>query len=323
MSERLYLAEACGVDPHANLALEECLLDVAARGARVLYLWQNARTVVIGRNQNALDECDLAALSADGGKLARRLSGGGAVYHDLGNLNFTFLVPAELWDLDAQVEVLMRALRRLGIDAERSGRNDLTIGGRKFSGHAFYHRGDASYHHGTLMVDVEAEPLGRYLSVSPLKLGAKGVSSVRSRVVNLVEVAPGITVEGLRRELAASFGEVFGGTAEPLPDDAVDAAVLAERCERYRSDAWLLRDVRTFERSRSARFAWGTVRMDWTTEGGRIADAALWSDGLDADLLERIPAELIGMTATAEGVAERLRCIGAASDMADDLASLF
>ena len=152
MIERISVIDADGTDPYRNIALEECLLHDVRPGQCILYLWQNQRTVVLGRNQNALDECDVTALERDGGHLARRLSGGGAVYHDLGNLNFTFLVPTADYDQRAQTETILGAVRAMGVDAMRTGRNDLVVDGRKFSGHAYYHTGDKSYHHGTLMV---------------------------------------------------------------------------------------------------------------------------------------------------------------------------
>ena len=322
MASQLAIFTPGGVDPYVNLAREECLLDFAAEGAVALCLWRNERTVVIGRNQNASDECDLAALEADGGRLARRLSGGGAVYHDLGNLNFTFAVPADGWDLGLQTETILGALARLGIAAERNGRNDLTVDGRKFSGHAYYHRGDASYHHGTLMVDVDTGPLSRYLRPSPLKFAGKGVASVRSRVMNLAEAEPSLTTGKLAEALAQSFAQAYGGEPQVLDDEALGADVLAERAERMRSRAWLLRESDPLENSRMARFGWGTVRFDWSAEGGRIVRAALWSDGLDADLIEAIPAALERISATAEGIRARLACLGAPSGMAHDIASL-
>ena len=180
MIRQLKLYRGEGYDPYRNLAVEQHLLETVEDGCCVLYLWQNQNTVVIGRNQNAWKECRTTQLQEDGGHLARRLSGGGAVFHDLGNLNFTFLVRDEDYDLDRQLSVIAVACQALGVGTERSGRNDLLAGSRKFSGSAFYHNMGRSYHHGTLLVNVDMDKLGRYLNPSPAKLRAKGVDSVRS-----------------------------------------------------------------------------------------------------------------------------------------------
>ena len=209
MIERLLVCRSRSFDPYENLALEEALLNRVGEGELILYLWQNERTVVIGKNQNPWKECRTALLAEEGGHLARRLSGGGAVFHDLGNLNFTFLMPAQDYDLPRQLTVIQRACRSLGIPAERSGRNDLLADGRKFSGNAFYKHNGKAYHHGTLMVDVDLDRVQRYLSPSKAKLAAKGVESVRSRVVNLREFVPTLTVEQLADALIAALAEVY------------------------------------------------------------------------------------------------------------------
>ena len=204
-------------DPFLNLAREEWLLFHAKEGDILLYLWQNERTVVIGRNQDAFTECDLAALERDGGHLARRLSGGGAVYHDLGNLNFTFLHRGAQ-DVPRHLAVIRRALEVFGIRAEISGRNDLTAGGAKFSGSAYYRSGDFACHHGTLLVRTDLDALQRYLTPDRQKLAAKGVASVRSRVTDLTTLCPSLTVSALRKALEASFEIEYGQRAERLPE---------------------------------------------------------------------------------------------------------
>ena len=322
MITRCSIYETGGVDPHVNLAREECLLEALEPGEAILYLWQNERTVVIGRNQNAYDECSVENLEADGGYLARRISGGGAVYHDLGNLNFTFILPTAEWDLDRQTDVLLRAMRALHIRAERTGRNDLTVDGRKFSGHAYYHHGGKSFHHGTVMVYVDPEDLARYLTVSPLKLGSKGVASARSRVMNLVDIKPDLDIDDLKEELVGGFQTVFGSLVEPFAQERFDAASLAEKTARHRSREWLLREQIELDTTRHARLDWGTVRIDFSAPQGVITKAMLWSDGLDADELEAVPAALAGAELDLGAIAGRLESVCPNRAMARDIASV-
>ena len=188
-------------------------------GSIVLYLWRNAQTVVIGRNQNCWRECNVHLLEAEGGHLARRLSGGGAVYHDLGNLNFTFLVHHEDYDTERQVEVIRQALLPLGLDVVKSGRNDLLIDGKKFSGNAFYRTGDRCYHHGTLLIDTDKDVMARYLRVSPNKMKSKGVKSTKSRVINLVDKVPSLTAMDLVPRLKRAADEVYGFEFAPWSFD--------------------------------------------------------------------------------------------------------
>ena len=192
-------------NPYKNLALEEYLLKQVGETEVILYLWQNEKTIVIGKNQNPWKECKVAELEANGGRLVRRLSGGGAVFHDLGNLNFTFLATKENINVEKQLEVIVRAVNHLGISAEKSGRNDITVEGRKFSGNAFYSEGNQSYHHGTILVNVDMSMLSRYLNVSKDKLVSKGVESVRSRVTNLTEYNVDLDIQRMKEVLIHSL----------------------------------------------------------------------------------------------------------------------
>ena len=201
MVNNIFTLVGQGTDPYYNLALEQHLMASVPEDAVILYLWQNRNTVVIGRNQNPWGECRTTALEEDGGLLARRMSGSGAVYHDLGNLNFTFLASRENYDLNKQLSVITAACAQLGIPAQVSGRNDLTADGRKFSGNAFYESAGRACHHGTLLVDADLEKLGKYLMPSKAKLQAKGVDSVRARVANLKEFSPELTVETMKNAL--------------------------------------------------------------------------------------------------------------------------
>lgn len=289
MIHSLSMIRATRTDPRENLAVEEYLLRRVRPGQCILYLWQNQRTVVIGRNQQAENECRIRKLEADGGHLVRRLSGGGAVYHDLGNLNFTFLVQKDDFDVKKQTEVILRAVQMAGIQAEKNGRNDLTIAGQKFSGHAYYRTGNQCYHHGTLMVAVDVAPLAEYLMVSPLKLQAKGVKSVRSRVVNLREFCPDLTIELLCQYLTEAFSQVYDLPVQELAVEHLDQEALAEGKTRFSDPDWIYGDCRPLEVSREAKFDWGVLRLDFTPENGVIREVSLWSDGLEADFLSRIP----------------------------------
>ena len=323
MLRNLYVIDTRDTDPRHNLALEEYLLRRVKPGQCILYLWQNQRTVVIGRNQHASNECRIQALEADGGHLVRRLSGGGAVYHDLGNLNFTFLVPTDCYDLEKQTEAILRAVRSLGIPAEKNGRNDLTVEGGKFSGHAYYRTGDQCYHHGTLMVAVDLAPLEKYLNVSPLKLQAKGVKSVRARVVNLRDFRPGLTMEELRRALITAFGQVYGLPVQPLSEGELDADALAQGIARFSDPAWIYGDSQPLQVSRQALFDWGILRLDYSQDRGKITQAALWSDGLEADFLSRVPEALKGCPRQRDALRQTLLALpGAEGDLVESVLTL-
>ena len=286
MIDRLQLYTSDGLDPYRNLAIEQHLLETVEGGCCLLYLWQNRSTVVIGRNQNAWAECRTALLSGEGGRLARRLSGGGAVYHDLGNLNFTFLVNTGDYDLDRQLSVIQTACRMLGVETERSGRNDLLADGRKFSGNAFYHHEGRSYHHGTLLVDVDTDRMGRYLSPSKAKLESKGVESVRSRVVNLKELNPAITVDALKTALFAAFSKVYG--LETAPYDAIDEARIAELTAHYASDAWLFGQRIPFTFRCERRFSWGGIELQLSVDRGVVQDARVYTDDMNHETAQTL-----------------------------------
>ena len=322
MITKIFIYNAQGTDPHENLAAEKALMDALAPGEAMLYLWQNLNTVVIGKNQNAWLECRTSLLSDEGGKLARRLSGGGAVYHDLGNLNFTFLMCKEDYDLDKQVAVIQKACELAGIRAEKSGRNDLLAEGKKFSGNAFYQDKIHAYHHGTLMVDVDKEKLGRYLSPPKAKLQAKGVASVRSRVVNLKELSPALTIDGMRRNMEIAFQEVYGMTAIPfIPDDAMTAKI-KELKELYGSWDYLYGAPLAFTFSCEEKFDWGYVGLQIDAKGGVINDVQINTDAMDWTLPELITKALKGCRFETEAMVYALRQAFLPADVCEDLCSL-
>lgn len=306
MIRQLKLFRGEGHNPYRNLAVEQRLLETVEEGCCVLYLWQNENTVVIGRNQNAWKECRTTKLQRDGGHLARRLSGGGAVFHDLGNLNFTFLCRDEDYDLGRQLSVIAEACRVLGVETERSGRNDLLADGRKFSGSAFYHHDGRSYHHGTLLVNANMDAMARYLRPSPAKLAAKGVDSVRARVVNLSELRPDLTVETLAGQLPSAFSRVYGLPAEAMTAGELDGIAVDALTERNRSWVWLFGAPLPCQFSCQDRFPWGEIQVNLQVDRGLVTGVAVFSDAMDWSLGRQLEEALTGSPFTLPDLRRRV-----------------
>ena len=322
MIHSLFIYNAQGTDPHENLATEKVLMDAMQPGQAMLYLWQNLNTVVIGKNQNAWLECRTSLLEEEGGRLARRLSGGGAVYHDLGNLNFTFLMCKEDYDLDKQIEVIKQACALAGILAEKSGRNDLLADGRKFSGNAFYQDKVHAYHHGTLMVDVDKEKLGRYLSPPKAKLQAKGVASVRSRVVNLKELSPTLTIDAMAKHMTRAFQQVYGLKAEPFQLSEDMANEVRRLKAVYSSWDYLYGAPLSFTFSCEEKFDWGYVGLQLDAKGGIVQEVGINTDAMDWTLPETIAKALKGCRFDTDSIVYALRQAFLPADICEDLCAL-
>jgi len=282
-------------DPWRNLAIEEYLLNSIKENQCILYLWQNQNTVVIGKNQNPWRECQTKLLEEEGGKLARRISGGGAVFHDLGNLNFTFLVDRKFYDLERQLKVILTAVNSLGISAQFSGRNDLVVDGRKFSGNAFCFRTMGAFHHGTILVNADIKNLGRYLQVSKEKIRSKGVKSVQARVINLKEYNTSLSIPIMAQALIKSFGEIYGGNPAVVEgEDGMEAKILQELYEKNSSWQWRYGESPCFDIEIENRFSWGGVEIGLKLQNARIEKATVYSDAMDEEFISMIPDALNG-----------------------------
>jgi len=289
MKNLLYISSSA--DGWRNLAVDEWLLDHLEEDAFLLSFYVNENAVIIGRNQNPWKECGLDAMARDGVQLVRRVTGGGAVYHDAGNLNYSLIAGRSRYDQDEQYELILRALRSLGLPCERSGRNDLLAGGRKFSGSAFCQRGNIRQHHGTLLVNAALDRLPRYLQPDPRKLQAKGVESVRGRVCNLGSFRPGLRVEKVREALIETYRAALGPFESWSPDAA---AGLAPYEEKHRSWEWRMGKTPAFDLELERRFPWGGVQLLFTLREGRVASLETYTDALDERLPERLRARLTG-----------------------------
>lgn len=326
MMKQIYYYESLQNIPYDNIALEEYLLMNVQPDECILYLWQNKHTVVIGRNQNVWKECKTAELEADRGYLARRLSGGGAVFHDLGNLNFTFLARKANYNVERQLEVILRAVQKLGIKAEKSGRNDITVNGAKFSGNAFYSTKDYCYHHGTVLFNVDKDNLSKYLNVSKAKLQSKGVSSVRSRIANLRDFNPDITLEQLREKMIEAFGEVYGFAPQKLEESRLDKAAIQALSEKFSSRDWLYGAPIKFSYEVSKRFDWGEIELQMEIGNGKVLNTAVYSDSLHPHFISAIPDALNGTLFSSSALANAIDAIsledGVPPILVDDIKNL-
>ena len=292
---QILVSDQC--DPFLNRAVEQYLTDGQENGRVTLYLWKNQRTVVIGHNQNPYSECNVQLLLEEGGHLMRRGTGGGAVYHDLGNINFSFIVDKRLYDVTKQLSVIQDALRSYGLETEISGRNDLTYQGRKFSGNAFGKGQRNHLHHGTILIKTDGAMMQRYLIVDKAKLLKNGVKSVASRVINLSEAVPQLTSENIKQPLMASFEKVYDGQAETLDFDTLinNPEVQAIR-EHISSHDFLFGRWEQFKTTKKARFPWGGVEISLKIDEAQsiITEAQIASDCLEPETISQAEVLLRG-----------------------------
>ena len=274
-------------NPYLNLAVESNLLDNFIPNTVCLFLWKNKQTVVIGTNQNPYSECDVESLLNEGGFLARRRTGGGAVYHDLGNLNFSFVADKNIYDVKRQMQVIQKALLNFNLETEVSGRNDITYQGRKFSGNAFAKTKHQGLHHGTILIKTDSERLQKYLKVKPAKLHKHGVKSVASRVINLSEVA-NITSDNIIPHLIKAFEDVYQNTATVINFDDLCNEDAIRLSQHIGSEEYLFGKWKEFHTNKSATFDWGSIDIDLDIdeENGIIKDINIASDSLEPASIE-------------------------------------
>ena len=235
------------LDPFWNLAVEEWILDGHLTELPVLMLWQSHRSVVLGKNQNPWRECDLGALRDNEVQLARRVSGGGAVFHDQGNLNFSLFVSRDSYKRDEPFELVLKALEHLGIFAQRMGSTSIGVAGRKVSGNAFCLRRNVAMHHGTLLIDADLPVLQSCLRRPEWVIDSHAVASEPLPVVNLKTLEPNLTIDQVGMSLATAFSHWAAG--EPTVrdvDTVVDPEGLELLASRQRSWEWVYGNTPAF-----------------------------------------------------------------------------
>ena len=292
-------------DPAYNLALEEVM--AAQADAPFAMLWRNRPAVILGRNQNACREFDAAYAREHGVAVVRRMTGGGAVYHDLGNLNYSMFAfgtdaNSRYADFAPFAGPVLSVLRSLGVAAEFSGRNDILVDGRKVSGSAKRVHAGRILFHGTLLFDVDFEAMAAVLTPPQAKIEAKGVASVRARVANLSEFLPCLTREAFRQEMERGLLRQFNlNEPLPIPDNWMrEAERIAD--ERYRSWEWNFGESPDFAFERTRRFPCGTVTAHLDIHSGVIRRAAFRGDFFGTDPAEELADALTGCVHRADAI---------------------
>lgn len=269
-------------DPATNLATEQYVFESLPKDRAYFMLWQNDNAIILGKHQNTLAEINDSFVKENNIKVIRRLSGGGAVYHDLGNLNFTFIADAQdknSLDFSLFCQPVVNTLKDLGINAELNGRNDMTIEGKKFSGNSQYIKDGRVLHHGTLLFQSDLSVVEKALTVDPEKIQAKGVKSVRSRITNISDYLKAETaLESFRSLLLNNI--ISKHESEEYILTAQDKAAIESIAEnRYNSWQWNYGHNTQCTMLKKGRVeGCGTVQAHITLKKGLISDVQFFGD---------------------------------------------
>ena len=283
-----YYIESSSTDPSFNLALEQYVFDCMDRAHSYFMLWQNHNSVIVGKHQNTIAEINSAFVNANNISVVRRLSGGGAVYHDLGNLNFTFITGAgsdNSIDFSGFCEPVQKALVSLGVPAVLSGRNDITVDGKKVSGNAQYVKQSRVMHHGTLLYDSNLDVLSQVLNAKGDKIESKGIKSVRSRVTNIRPYMKNdMSVNDFMTALKNHLFNVFNLTEYIISDSEIKEIEKIKK-ETYSRWSWNYGESPAYN-IRKSRYIEGCGNIEVLLDvekGGIINNIAFFGDFFGAD----------------------------------------
>jgi lipoate-protein ligase A len=283
-------------DPRYNLALEEYVTKSLQTDGSIILLWQNAPSVIIGRFQNTVEEINAQYIKANNINVVRRITGGGAVYHDLGNLNFSFIEKTDTQSIDFRKynERIVQALGKLGVKAEHNSRNDIAIDGKKFSGNAQYIYRGKVLHHGTILFNSKLEDVQAALNVNPEKFTSKAVKSVRSRVTNVYDyLDKPVSIKEFKEILLTTL---FNG--HPIKEYQLTASDLEQinklKKEKYDTWEWNYGSSPRFNTSKVQRFSCGKIDVRLEVEKGVILDAKIFGDFFSNANIEELEKLLTG-----------------------------
>ena len=301
-------------NPFFNHAIEEYIIKNIEEDAFIL--WRNRPSILIGRNQNTLTEIDYEYVRQEKIDVVRRLSGGGTVFNDLGNINFTFITKKaqDGSSLSNGFEKfafpVIKALQSLGVNAVFTGRNDITIDEKKFSGNAQYHYKDKTLHHGTLLFSGNLERLAKALKSKPLKLQDKGVKSVRSRVTNISEhLKSPMNVIEFKEYLKKYIMDFHNITEEYVLSENEMAETIKIQKERFESWDWNYGKSPGYNYAKTERFPWGIIEILVSIENGLIKEIKFYGDFFGDKSVEELENILTGMKYDKKEILEELRKI--------------
>lgn len=297
-------------DAYFNLAAEEYVFDRMDRTEEYLLLWQNRNAIVVGKHQNTVEEVNAQYVQEHGVQVVRRLSGGGAVYHDMGNLNFTIIGDAEgnKFNFQKLSQPIVQTLGRMGAEVQFSGRNDLLMDGRKISGNAQFVRGSRLLHHGTLLLHSDLDMISNVLTVKGDKIESKGVKSVRSRVTNINDHAPNITIPDFKALLEETLLKdrdiqhyVFTETDR--------AGITALRENKYSTWEWNYGRSPEYDIRKERRFSGGGVCLYMRVNEGVIQSIRIMGDYFGDGEIEDMENRLVNVKLNEQAVHNALEAV--------------
>ncbi len=240
--KKLFSYKSKSFNPYYNLALEDFFLNYASSNNTetfVIFFWLNSDSIIIGRNQCVLNECNIELIKKYNVLLVRRKTGGGAVFHDKNNLNFSMIIPKKHYNKEKTTQIIKNALKSLNINTEISERNDILINSKKVSGNAYFYGKETCLHHGTLLIDTDLKKLETLLYTKGEKSNNKGVKSVRSSVINLIEIDKSISIKVVEEAILNEFIKNYGEKIEPISLSKKDLDIISNKEKEFASEKWI------------------------------------------------------------------------------------